>query len=89
MNRIVLDAETRSKLLLGKVTVEITDEQGTVVGHFLPADAYDRMVELLFPPVTKEEIAEARREMLQHGGVSSEELLAGLAQIKRNWEARQ
>ena len=89
MSKIVLDAELRAKLNGATKAVEITDEDGNVIGHFLPVEAFERIMSFLLPPATDKEIAEARAEMLAHGGVSSEELLAGLAEIRRQWEARQ
>jgi len=88
MNRIVLDAESLAKFDGRTVGAEVADEHGNVIGHFLTAGVYERFVEFLFPPVTKEEIALARREMLAVGGVSTDELRAGLDRIKREWEAR-
>ena len=88
MERIVLDAETRAKFEGRTVGAELTDEQGNVIGHFLTAGSYERLTEFLFPPITAGEVAEARKEMLAVGGVTSEEMLAGLERIKREWEAR-
>lgn len=87
MNRVVLDAELRAKLNGGNTGVELTDEAGNVVGHYLPHDAMARLVESLFPPLTKEQIAEARREMLEKGGVSTADMLAAIADAKRAWKA--
>ncbi|QJW94363.1 hypothetical protein [Frigoriglobus tundricola] len=89
MSRVVPDAELLAKLSVATKAVEIADENGNVIGHFLPNAAYDRIMSFVLPPATKEEIAEARAEMLAHGGVSTQELLAGLDEIKRQWEARQ
>lgn len=89
MNRVVMDAELRAKLNGGRAGFEFVDEAGNVVGHFVPDDSFDRLVEALFPPVTKEEIAEARAEMLARGGVSTAELLTRLEKVRRDWEARQ
>jgi hypothetical protein len=88
MSRIVLDADLRAKLGGANEGVEFTDENGNVVGHFIPHDAYLRMADTLLPPLTQDEIADARREMLEQGGVSTAELLDRLAEIKRQWEAR-
>ena len=88
MSKIVLDADLRAKLGDAKEGVEFTDENGNVLGHFVPHDTYLRMAETLLPPLTQDEIADARREMLEHGGVGTAELLARLADIKRQWEAR-
>lgn len=89
MSRVVLDAELRAKLNGGRDGVELVDESGNVVGHFLTHDAYLRIVEMLFPPVTDEEIAEARKEMLEAGGASTAEVLDHLNHVRREWESRQ
>jgi hypothetical protein len=89
MSRIVLDAELRAKLNGATKAVEIADDNGNVIGHFVPVESFERIMSFLLPPATEKDIAEARAEMLAHGGVSSEELLAGLREIKRQWEARQ
>jgi hypothetical protein len=88
MSKIVLDAELRAKLFGAIEAVELTDEAGKVVGHYIPHEAYLRIADTLLPAQTNGEIAEARREMLERGGVSSADLLARLADVKRQWEAR-
>lgn len=93
MSRIVLDAATLAKLRGLTKSAEIADEQGNVIGSFVPNDAFERIMSFLLPPATEEEVAEARAEMLATGtlkdGVSSAELLAGLAEMKRQHEERQ
>jgi hypothetical protein len=88
MNRIVLDAEQRSKLNGARGGVEFTDEHGNVVGYLMTPDSFDRIASLILPPPTKEELAEARKEMLEKGGVSTEELLAVIEAANREWKAR-
>jgi hypothetical protein len=88
MSKIVLDADLRAKLGGAKEGVEFTDENGNVVGHFIPHEAYLRMADTLLPPLTRDEIANARREMLEQGGVGTAELLNRLAEIQRRWETR-
>lgn len=89
MSRIVLDAELRAKLNGATKVVEVADEAGNVIGRYVPDEVFERIMARLLPPLTPEERAEARKEMLEHGGVSSSELLAGLEAIQREWEARQ
>jgi hypothetical protein len=89
MNRVILDAELREKLRGANAGLEIADENGKVVGHFLTHEAFLRLAESLLPSPTKEDISEARAEMLAQGGVSGDELLARLDATKRRWEARQ
>ena len=95
MSKVVLDAELRAKLDGATETVELTDEAGNVIGRFVPegrsyvTDAvYDRMMSAILRPSSRAELDEARKEMLEHGGVSTAEILAGLEEIKRQWEAR-
>jgi hypothetical protein len=89
MNRVVLDAEQRAKLNRDKGGVEFTDENGNVLGYLMTQDSFDWIAIAILPPPTKEELAEARKEMLEKGGVSTEELLASLERINREWDARQ
>ncbi|MDY3554293.1 hypothetical protein R5W24_003412 [Gemmata sp. JC717] len=88
MRRIVLDAELRAKLNGATAVVEVADEAGNVVGRYFPDEVLERIMARLLPPLSSEELAAARREMLAHGGVTSAELLAGLDAIKREWESR-
>jgi hypothetical protein len=89
VNKIILDAELLAKLRGATKSVEIADEDGNVIGTFVPNEAYERIMSFLLPEPTKEELAEARTEMLAGGGVRAEELRARLAGIQRQWEARQ
>jgi hypothetical protein len=93
MAPIVPDASTLAKLRELTKSVEIADENGNVIGSFVPNDAYDRIMSHILRPATREEIAAARAEILATGtlkdGVSSQQLIAGLDEIKRQWEARQ
>ena len=89
MSKIVLDGELLAKLRTATQSVEIADANGEVIGSFVPNEAFERIMSFVLPPLSKEERAAARAEMLEHGGVSSAELLAGLDEIKRQWEARQ
>ncbi len=87
MGRIVLDDELRAKLQGADHGLEIADEQGNVVGHFIAEDSLSKLLEAMFPPLTAEERAEARKEMREHGGVSTQQILESIADAKRKWEA--
>jgi hypothetical protein len=89
MSEIVLDRELLAKLKEATKSIPITDEAGSVIGTFVPNAAFERIMAFLLPEPTKEELAEARVEMLQHGGVSTAELLTSLDDAKRKWEASQ
>ena len=88
MNKVILDADLRAKLHGGNHGLELTDEQGNVIGHYLTDRSFTRLFELLYPALTKSEIAEARKEMLEQGGVSTEEILEAIAAGEREWEAQ-
>jgi hypothetical protein len=89
MTKIVPDAELLAQLRSATKSVKIADENGTVIGTFVPNEVYDRIMSFFLPPATKEGIAEARAEMLAQGGVSGEELRARLAELRRQWDAQQ
>jgi hypothetical protein len=93
MSRMVLDAELIAKFRGLTKSVEIADESGNVIGSFVPNEAFDRIMTFLLPPATKEEIAEARAEVLATGtlkdGVSTAEILAAIDNARRRCEATQ
>lgn len=93
MSRLVLDADTLAKLRGLTKSVEIADENGNVIGSFVPNEAFDRMMAALLPPATREEIEAARAEMLATGtlkdGVGTADILAAIDAAKRRWEATQ
>jgi hypothetical protein len=87
MSKIVLDAELRAKLNGGGEPLEFTDEAGNVVGRYVPGDSLARLADVLFPPLTPDEIAEARKEMLERGGVSTDDMLTVIRNAKRARES--
>lgn len=88
MSKVVLDAELRAKLNGATRVVEITDEAGNAIGRYVPDDVFERIMERLLPPLSREELDEARKEMLEHGGVSTAEVIAGMEAAIRRAEAR-
>jgi hypothetical protein len=88
MTKVVLDADLRAKLMGGNGGIEFTDEQGTVIGHYLTDQAYSHIFELIQPPLTKLETVEVRKEMLANGGASTADILEAIESAKREWEAR-
>ena len=77
MHRITLDAELRAKLNGLNDVVEICDDNGKVVGRYLPEEEY---VGLLYKiarlqPVDEEELRRAQEEP---GGMTTTEALAYL-----------
>ena len=87
MSRIILEADALAKLRGATQAAEIADESGNVIGSFVPNDEFERGMAALLPPLSREEIAEARAEMLAHGGVSTADILAAIDDAKRRWEA--
>ncbi len=72
MSTIVLDADLRAKLNGLNENMKVCDEAGNVVGHFVPAEEYYRMLcKTIEIPLSKEEIA--RRRQVK-GGVSLDEI---------------
>jgi hypothetical protein len=62
MTRVIVDADLRAKLhgLAGQV--ELCDEGGQTLGHFLPADLYkDLVYSSIRIPFTEEEMARRRQ----------------------------
>lgn len=49
---------------------------------------FEHVVSILLPPLSREELDEARKEMLEHGGVSTAEVLAAIDAGIRRAEAR-
>jgi hypothetical protein len=85
MIRIVLDAELRAKLKDGTAKGTFTDEAGKVIGHYLPDDLYQGILDALVPP--GEGDRQAAREEFQRGeAVTSDELLAGIREACSRWE---
>lgn len=70
MGTIVLDAELRAKLNGLNEKVDVCDEAGNVVGHFLPSEEYHRMLlQGVRVPFTEHEIEQFRKA----GGVCTPE----------------
>jgi hypothetical protein len=87
MLKVVLDAELRAKLNGGAAKVTFTDENGNPVGHYLPDDLYQGILDALVP--AGEGDREAAREELRRGeGVTTAELLAGLQETVRRWSGQ-
>ena len=71
MSTIVLDADLRAKLNGLNEKVDVRDEAGNIVGHFLPSEEYYRMLcKSIEIPFSKEEIQRFRSS---GGGCSPEE----------------
>ena len=76
MTKITLDEPLREKLNGLNEQIEVCDEDGNVVGRFLPQKVYERLVyDYLNSQVTDEELEIARNEP---GGATLDEVLARL-----------
>ena len=73
MTRITIDAATVAKLKDARDMVELRDEAGRIVGHFLPGPPRDENGNIIIP-FTDEELAEASR---QEGGRPLKEIFDG------------
>jgi hypothetical protein len=65
MEKILLDEALRSRLNGLNTELELTDEVGRTVGHFLPPDVYKRMLyayAMSKCPHTAAELAQIRQE---------------------------
>jgi hypothetical protein len=74
MGRLTLDPQLRAKLNGLNEQVEVYDENGGIVGHFLPASAYQKLLCAAAEaacPYTKEELAQFHQ---QTGGRSLAEI---------------
>jgi len=77
MTRITIDPSTVEKLKDVHEMVELRDELGRVVGHFLPGpprDAEGKIIE----PYSEEEL---ERRSQEQGGRSLQEILADLSKV--------
>lgn len=88
MSRIVLDAALRAKLDGETSGVELTDESGRVVGHYVPHERYLSLLNAWIPPVTPEDRAAALREVHEGKGLSTADILVAIETAKRDWAAR-
>ena len=80
MSAIILDAELRARLNGLNQQLEVRDEMGVVVGHFLPAREYLALLyELeLSRPVDPAELERARQEVHAGRGMTTAEAIAYL-----------
>jgi hypothetical protein len=65
MTKLVLDADLRSRLNGLDKELEICDEAGRTLGHFLPAAAYDELFYAALAaesPYSKEELRQQHQE---------------------------
>jgi hypothetical protein len=83
MNKVILDEALRSKLNGLNTEMELCDETGKTVGHFLPPEVYRELIYAWAKTQdTDEEIAQAKREVREQGGLTTAEVLAHLESLK-------
>jgi hypothetical protein len=88
MQKIVVDSRLGEKLTHGSGNIELTDEQGKVLGYFVSEESFDRIASAILPEPTREDLDQARREMLERGGLSTDQLLERMRATEREWKAR-
>ena len=80
MSKIVLDQTLRSKLNGLNEPMEVCDESGTTLGHFLPSAQYQKLLYQVAEaacPHTAKELEELQKET---GGVTLKEIWKSLGQ---------
>ena len=77
MSKITLDAELRAKLNGLADQLEVCDETGNTVGHFVPEELYrDLLQSWAKNEFTDAEIEQARQEVKAEGGLTTSEAIA-------------
>jgi len=84
MSKLVLDATLREKLSGGGSKVTFVDEDGRAVGHYLPDDLYQGILDALAPVGENEHVAAVGeyRDGCHH---TSAELLESIQQSSHRW----
>jgi hypothetical protein len=78
MSRVLLDDDLRNKLNGLREPVEVCDETGRTVGHFLPAAAYDDMFYAALAAGSPRSKDELKRRHQESGGRSLREIWTSL-----------
>ncbi len=85
MGKLTLDAELRAKLNGLNEPLEVCDESGRTLGHFLPANLYREWAyawaKAQFADQAERE--QARQEIRSEGGLTTAEAVACLEQVAR------
>jgi hypothetical protein len=82
-HKVQLDETLRAKLNGLNEPLDFCDEKGHVVGYYLPADEYRKLLYALAKvEVTDEELKAARR---QPGGKTTPELLARFEELRQQF----
>jgi hypothetical protein len=85
LQTILLDPELRAKLNGLDQPLEIRDDSGKTVGHFVPIGLYEEMVSawVRVQFADDQERAQAREEVRTQGGLTTAEAIAHLEQVAR------
>jgi hypothetical protein len=78
MTRVTIDADTVAKLKSVREMVELRDENGRVVGHFLPGPPRDERGRIIVP-FSDEELDEMAQ---QKGGRPLKDILADFSRME-------
>ena len=82
MNKVVLDPSSRAKLNGLNEHLEVCDENGHTLGFFLPPDLHHKLLYAWAKSqFTDEEIAQARREIMAEGGLTTSQAVAYLEKV--------
>lgn len=87
MSAITLDPELRARLNGLNEHLELRDEGGKVVGHFLPADLYTHLIYSWAREAFANE-DEHKRAMAEPGGYSTSEAIAYVEQLVKDARSR-
>jgi hypothetical protein len=83
---LVMDADLRAKFFGGTAKVTLTDSNGKLVGHYLPDDLYQAILDTLVP---EDDIREKAIAEYQQGEyTTTSEILAGLDESLNRWEGQ-
>lgn len=84
MVKIAIDAELRAKLQGGGAKVTFVDEAGRPLGHYLPNDLYQSILDALAPS-GENDLVEAVDEYRNGNHISTAEVLASIQDSADRW----
>jgi hypothetical protein len=85
MTKVTLDPFLLAALKGGTAKLTFTDTEGKAVGHYLPDELYQQILDALVP-VGDDDRAAAVAEYDRGEVVTSAQVLASLAETGRRWE---
>ncbi len=83
MQKLILDTDLRVRLRDLDVEWEVCDESGRTLGHFLPADIYQKLLYSWAKSLFDDE-EELKRLRQEPGGMSTAEAIAYLEELVRS-----